>query len=138
MSEWHPSPKIHRLYTRGGCPWLALALHEETGWPLAMLVDEAAVDIWGPQDVEVPYIAHVFVWTPEHDVLDVEGVRTVEDMKDYWHDVQDPRIIDISKEELLDLMNDEMPLEGCDVTEWKQAQTVARKLLVREVEEGLS
>lgn len=129
--EWHPSPRTHRLYTRGGCPWLALAIHAETGWPLAMLVDDASIDRWG--DVELPYIAHVFVWTPDFRALDIEGVRTIEDMKKYWHDVREPRVVDISEEELLNLMTDEMPLEGCDVKDLERARTVARKLLAREL-----
>jgi hypothetical protein len=59
-------------FGRGQCHALALALHDETGWPLRVLEDEEADAV------------HVFVITPEGKALDAGGCLGLEEFREVW------------------------------------------------------
>lgn len=125
--KWKPSEENRELFTKGGCPWLAIALHEETGWPVALLVDEAHWEDWGGE--EFPTIAHVVVLTPWDTVLDVLGETTVPELKRRYHDLVEPRIQEVSRREVERLMADDKPLEACPVEYAEDIRKLARSIL---------
>jgi hypothetical protein len=129
VKRWRPSEEQAELYIRGGCPWLAIALHEETGWPLAMLVGGPS-DEWRHGEV-LPTIAHVFVLTPRGTLLDILGERTIKDLKRHYHDLIEPRVQTVNRKDLEYLMADDMPLEACDVRDFREARRVAKLIVGR-------
>lgn len=117
-------------YMSGACPLFALASHEVTGWPLAMLVDEGRE--WESFGAErrYPFIAHVFVLTPDGDVFDAKGVRKLKELKDEFHDVLEPRIERLTQKELRALMGDFRPLCRYSTKDVKEAEKLVRKMVV--------
>src|ERR1035438_5175618 len=59
-------------YTSESCAHLALELHRQTGLPLAILWDNAALDDWGQGEEPTP--AHVFVFDEAtSEAIDIKG-----------------------------------------------------------------
>lgn len=65
------------VFGRGHCHSLALAIHELTGWPLAGMYDFHGT------------LSHVLVWMPDGMLLDVNGVRTEEEVNTTLGDPDD-------------------------------------------------
>jgi RNAse (barnase) inhibitor barstar len=65
---WIPTERERHTYLFGYCHFLALAIHEKTGWPMMAWVDSD----------EIP--THVCVETPEGLLLDIDGIRSSEQM----------------------------------------------------------
>ena len=66
-------------FTTGMCGVLAVALHDATGWPIMLVVDEA-----GRTDEGLPWWVHAGVRTPEGGFLDVKGVNDFADVLSDW------------------------------------------------------
>ncbi|WP_325705952.1 hypothetical protein [Amycolatopsis sp.] len=66
--------EARRAFTNGQCHALALALNEETGWPMV----QVGVHGYGG----IP--RHWMVETPNGDLLDIKGLSTYEDVADRW------------------------------------------------------
>ena len=116
-------------YMTGACPYFAIALHKLTGWPLAMLTDDAQSWESGVGVEEYPFIAHVFVVTPDEKGLDIKGPRPLPAIKAEYHDLIEPRIEIVGLSELRALMGDLKPLCRYDAREIKEAMALAEKLL---------
>jgi hypothetical protein len=124
-------------YISGGCPYFAIAAHRITKWPLAILVDEASeYEFFG--DREYPTIAHVFVVSPYGDVFDVKGIRSIQTMKDEFHNLirkwkpDDPIKLSVqmvSLKELKSLMRG--PLSRYDAEEVREAEDIINGLFLR-------
>jgi hypothetical protein len=109
-----------------GCPHFAIALHQLTGWPLSLLVDEANYEKWGNE--EYPTIAHVFVTRPDGLAVDAKGPRTTDEIKRDFFDLEEPRIRRVGLTELRSMMGDNKPLYSCSLSELKDAkQLIQRK-----------
>jgi hypothetical protein len=126
-TKWVPSEEDIQVFTEGGCPWLAIALHEETGWPLALLIDEAHQEDWAGE--ELPLIAHVVVLTPRNTAIDIYGETSIADLKKRYHDLREPRLEEVSRNELERLMADDKPLEACPSEYAGDLRMLARKIL---------
>jgi len=115
-------------YMRGACPYFALAVQKLTGWPIAMLTDEAAQwESFGGRK-NYPLIAHIFSVTPDGMAFDVKGVRPIQALKNEFHDLREPRVEEISIRELRSLMGDFKPLCRYNAKEVKEAASIIRKL----------
>lgn len=115
-------------YMSGACPYFALAAQKLTGWPLAMLIDEAAEwESFGGRKT-YPLIAHVFVVTPDNFVFDAKGIRPIQTVKDEFHDLREPRIEELSVKELRALMGDFKPLCGYDAKEVAEAAGIIKSM----------
>jgi len=97
-------------YTSEGCAHLALELHQQTGLPLAILWDNAALDDWGQGPEPTP--AHVFVFDEATgEALDIKGRRSLDELKDDFFDLEEPEVdARVSEDEVLSLMGDDRPL----------------------------
>lgn len=123
------TPEMEEYYTSEACPFLAIALHERTGWPLAILIDEGVEPTsFGGRKKYAP-IAHVFVLTPEGLALDIRGPRPVERLKDEWYDLVEPRIEKITPRELRSLMGDNKPLFECRFEDLNEAFGLVDEIL---------
>lgn len=117
-------------YMGGACPIFAIALHRLTKFPLAMLIDETKPFHPSAFSEAFPTIAHVFVVTPDGRALDIRGVHKFEDLKALYHDLDEPKIVDVTLKELRSLMGVSMkPLCKYDAKEILEAEKVAKKLL---------
>jgi len=118
-------------YTSEGCAQLALELNRQTGLPLAILWDNASLDDWGQGEEPTP--VHVFVFDEAGgEALDVQGRRSLGDLKDGFFDLEDPEIdTRVSEEEVLALMGEDRPLYGTSPDEEQEARAaiVALSLL---------
>lgn len=123
------TPEIEKYYTSEACPYLAIALHERTGWPLAMLWDAGEEPQSYGGRKTYPTIAHVFVLTPEGSALDIRGERPIERLKEEWYDLVEPRIEEITLSDLKGLMGDNRPLFACSRQEMTEARKVVDELL---------
>lgn len=91
--------KVEEVFTRGQCHALALALHEETGWPLAgtfrigVDLDDDNEVIYAPNGTIRRTPSHVVVLSP-YGPVDIKGIR------DSFEGVEN-RIIPISKEHVM-------------------------------------
>lgn len=123
------TPEMERYYTRGACPYLAIALHERTGWPLAIMTDaDSEPESWGGLK-KYPMIAHVFVITPSGLALDIRGERPIERLKEEWYDLVVPVIEELSLRELKSLMGEKRPLEVCSLEEMRKARALVDEIL---------
>ena len=117
-------------YMSGACPIFAIAIHRLTKFPLAMLVDETKPFYPSAFSEPFPTIAHVFVITPDGRALDIRGVHDFEDLKAVYHDLAEPKIVEVSLKELRSLMGGHFkPLCRYDVKEIKAAEGIAKELL---------
>lgn len=70
--EWKPEHGIDNFvrteFTCGSCGYLALALHEVTGWPIMAVFESSS-------PYEEPTIEHVWVVNPQGKAVDVNGVH---------------------------------------------------------------
>lgn len=125
------TPEIEKRYTSGGCPFFAIALHERTKWPLALLIDQAAEpESWGGRK-KYPPIAHVFVLTPGGWAMDVRGERPVASLKEEWYDLREPAVEIVTLKELKALMGENRPLEACNAGEMREARQLVDEILGR-------
>lgn len=80
----------HAAFSSGQCHALAVALHDQTGWPLRAIEDD---------DTD---IVHVYVETPDGAALDIAGVhRNRDEYVSAWGSYDEP----IDREQLLDLVD---------------------------------
>ena len=70
-----------QAFTRGHCHSLALALHQETGWPLFGMYSEEEGNM-SHENGDTP--SHVLVQMPNGDFLDIEGTGAVENWQQSW------------------------------------------------------
>lgn len=113
-------------YMEEGCAYFAIVLHEKYGFTLAAIVDNG--DMW---DDETPSVAHVFAVNPETNLAyDVEGEKTIQQIKSYYHDLSSPQVEYFrSRRELEELyMGDDKPLFACSPEEIKKAKEMLTKL----------
>ena len=117
-----------QYYMSEGCPHLALAFNEVFEYPIMMLIDEATEEEYGGK--YYPLSAHVFVETPERRHLDIKGERSIESIKKDFYDLEEPKIIEISREELKsDWMGDFKPFFSYDSSEEKLAKNLILKII---------
>jgi hypothetical protein len=64
-------------FTEGQCGALAYEIHKLTGFSLGLI---SSLPV-GSED----YMGHLFVFNPDGLVIDIRGVRTLEDVKDEWY-----------------------------------------------------
>lgn len=94
-------------YMEEGCAYLAIAISRMTGLPIKILIDGG--DMW---DEDTPSVAHVFVASGDK-AIDAKGRRPIQSIVKEYHDLQDPRVIDVTASELIeDFMGDDKPLFG--------------------------
>lgn len=114
-------------YMSGACPYFAIASHKLTGWPLGMLIDEGReYESFGGRE-RYPLIAHVFVFTPDGQILDARGMRPIQQMKDEFHDLVEPVVEEISLRALRSLMGNYKPLCRFNASEVAEAKKVIQR-----------
>jgi len=115
-------------YTSEGCAHLALELHRQTGLPLAVLWDNAALDDWGEGPEPTP--VHVFVFDgATGEGLDIKGRRPLGDLKEGFFDLEEPEVdTRVSEEEVLALMGDDRPLYAASPEEEREARAAIASL----------
>lgn len=118
-----------KYYMEGACPFFALAAHRLTGWPIAVLTDEEAEWESFGSDKEYPLIAHVFVVTPDGMAFDAKGIRSIEDVKNDFHDLQQPTVEETSVKGLRSLMGDFRPLCRYSSRDLREAEDAVLRLL---------
>src|SRR5262245_46292848 len=118
------------FFMRGACPLFAIAASRLTGWPIGMLVDHSREWESFGAEKKYPFIAHVFVWTPDGDVFDVKGIRSLRELKEEFHDVQEPHVERLTMKELRGLMGDFRPLCRYSTKDVKEAEKLVRKMVV--------
>jgi hypothetical protein len=107
------SEKVRHTFMSGQCHSLALAIHEETGWPLYGLGRE-----WE--------IGHVVVESPRG-FLDIQGLNALARWQKIWG--EDEEAIPLEVEDV------RAPLEGYHPPQVEDARPFARRLLRREFPE---
>ncbi len=115
--------EAREYYMTEACAYYAIAQHRRTGLPLGALVDEG--NRWSRS---LPSIAHVFVFDPRTRLaLDIEGVKTLEDMRRRWFDLEQPSLEIFPSEAALrrKYMGAHKPLFAFSAREIKQAMVVA-------------
>lgn len=102
---------IRHYYLSEGCPHFALAMHRRFKHPIRMLVGTDGT------------IAHVFNSDPKTgEALDVMGRRSEKEIKDYYHDVPNSRIVHVGEEKnLKQYMGPDQPLYDHSEDEIKEA-----------------
>ncbi len=115
-------------YMSGACPHFAIAAHKLTGWPLAMLIDEGRLYQSFGARKKYPLIAHVFVFTPDNQILDIKGMRPLQQLKAEFHDLVEPVAEELSLRELRLLMGDFKPLCNYSAREVKEAAEIIKKI----------
>ena len=102
-------------YTEGDCWVLALALSEQSGWPVAVTAGES----------------HAFVIDPDKGlVLDIRGLRPLEELLAEWGERQQPRVFATLNEAKAHFERNGWG--GCQFSrriEWKLTARVAARLL---------
>jgi len=75
--------EIESYYRQGQCHYLAVAIRRATGLPLGALWNPFEWHIEPDENGEggVPEIVHVYVVTPDGDVIDILGERSLEAMR---------------------------------------------------------
>lgn len=70
------------VFTQGYCGLLGIALAERSGWELVALG-------WEPDDLDEPDFPwfHVMCRRPQGDLVDIEGVRTVGQVREEWRGI---------------------------------------------------
>ena len=100
--------EIH--YTQEHCHELAVALQRLTGLPLGALWNPFVWFIEPDENGEggVPEIVHVYVTTPDGNVIDIRGERTLEDMRrsEAGHDWKACPYGPLTNERLYELVHD--------------------------------
>lgn len=100
--------EIH--YTQEHCHELAVALQRLTGLPLGALWNPFVWFIEPDENGEggVPEIVHVYVTTPDGNVIDIRGERTLEDMRrsEAGHDWEACPYGPLTNERLYELVHD--------------------------------
>ena len=85
-----------------------------------MLIDD--VD---QEDFDEPIVAHVFCVNNENQAIDIMGKRSVSDIKKDYHDLNEPRIIQVSSQELKsDWMGNDKPLFSYSKQEVEDAKSI--------------
>ena len=75
------------VFMHGGCAALAIALHDETGWPLVAITDADNC-----HDGHIGMGGSALHWTVRHpsgQLLDILGLHTQDDLVAEFHDVAD-------------------------------------------------
>jgi hypothetical protein len=122
--------ETEKYYMTEGCPYYAIALHEATGFRLAMLVDDAVRWAWGRK--KYPTIAHVFVVTPKGGAIDVMGRRSIESIKRDFFDLVRPRILPVTANDLKKhYMGSNKPLYAYSEAEMEEARRLVERRLKR-------
>lgn len=120
-------------YMQGACYELALALHDETGMPLAILYDDAQTwDYDDDPDNSIAQPCHVFVFDPADDdmIVDARGRRPHRQMVDELCElgVMEPRTDwQVSRDELVALTGDNEPFFEVRDQDLADALAFARK-----------
>lgn len=74
----------NKRFTCGDCHYLARAIHKRTGWQIGAfswpVVENSDRYTWNPGGPDY----HAFAIMPDGRVLDVEGVKTQEELKERW------------------------------------------------------
>lgn len=112
---------FEHYYMSEACAYFAIALHETFGYGLAILWDEAN---FYNEESEIPVLAHVFA-TDGKRAIDVKGVRSVNDIKRDYYDLEQPVVDSVGLSELKTYMNDSddyplMPYSEEEINEAKK------------------
>ena len=106
ISTQHVSEEEREYFSYGRCMWLALAIHDCTGWPLEVLMDEGG------------WIEHAWVRMPDGKSLDVAGIGGAEDF------IVDPNLVcPVSRQQLIDLAGGQV-----DVHALERAREVIKRM----------
>jgi len=115
----NPPAENERYYMSEACPHLAIYLHRKYGWPIYILFDDGSYQDFGRGSERE--IAHVFVVDSKNTLVDAKGRRTVKEMKvDFW-DLRDPKIEQVTEDELISYMGNDRPLYDYSDSEVKEA-----------------
>jgi len=122
--------EYREYFMEEGCAVLALALHERTGYDLAVLFDDGSYDDWGRGSEPTP--AHCFVIDPANNqAVDGKGRRELAEIKDDFFDLSEPRIESVDVAVLRALMGDDRPMYAADAETWAWAQAAIVELRLR-------
>lgn len=88
------------LYMRGGCGAFAIALQRIYGYKLGSYLDDENIEYWDGDEEPLASVIHVFAHDGDN-IIDVKGIRSVEEMKrDFW-DIEGRIDWDVSVEEIM-------------------------------------
>lgn len=105
-------------YLQEACGYFALALNELYNYPIYILIGDSG------EDEEVT-VAHVFCKNTEGNAVDVLGARSIGEINSYYYDLINPRIKQISPEELIsEYMGDDKPLFSYSPKEVEEAKEI--------------
>lgn len=116
---------FEHYYMSEACAYFAIALHEIFGYGLAILWDEA---VFYNEENETPLLAHVFA-TDGARAIDVKGIRTIDDIKRDYYDLEHPSVDSIGLSELKTYMSDsdDYPLMPYSKDEISRAKEIIAK-----------
>jgi hypothetical protein len=129
MTDAQTPEELVAYYTEEGCPFLALALSDRYGYPLAVLFDVGRQDDWGQGAEDIP--AHCFCWAPDGQALDVKGRRPIADLRADFFDLAEPVVYELSRSELEALCGDERPFYALTAAELAEAAAAISLLDLR-------
>ncbi|MCS4089508.1 hypothetical protein [Rhizobium sp. BK176] len=113
--------QLVEAFTFGKCYAMAVALHEETGWPIGVLLADYR-DTGRSTDVRRRAV-HAFVLTPNDDVFDARGVSGLDELRNAFFLPNNGRIIESSWVEECDAVED---FKTCLVNTEKHLHSKAR------------
>lgn len=75
------------LYMTGGCGIFAIALHKVFGYPIGALLDTENIEYYDENEEPIASVIHVFTHK-DNKIIDVKGIRSIEEMKACYWDVE--------------------------------------------------
>ena len=114
------TPDISYWMTEG-CGYFALALNKRFGYAIEILIDDGTEYVDG-----VPTVAHVICVTKGGVAVDATGLHSRADVKASYHDLEAPRFVRVSPEELKRdwMVSDDKPLQDFTENEFVEASNV--------------
>ena len=107
-------------YMTEACGYFALALNELFGYQIQILIDDVE-----QEEYDQPVVAHVFCITKNNEAIDVNGKQNSSDIKKNYFDLEYPKIINVSPEELkFEWMGDDKPLFSYNKQEVENAKEI--------------
>jgi hypothetical protein len=89
-----PREQLIEQFTFGKCYAMAVALHEETGWPIGVLLADYRET--SASTTVRKRAVHAFVLTPNDDVFDARGVSGLDELRDTFFPANGGRVIESS------------------------------------------
>lgn len=110
-------------YMREGCGYFAIALQEIFDYKIYALLDYSLGEKWGKKFY--PLIAHVFC-SYKNNVIDIKGIRSINEVKDDFYDLEEPIIEEFTVDELKEIMGENKPLYAYNLNEINDAEKIIK------------